>query len=49
VRAGRGSPTPVPSRFTEVGEALTRHRAVFEDGGVFPAVMLDQVIARLNA
>ncbi len=48
-RAGKGAPVPVPTRFPEVADALAAHRAALEAGGVFPAVLLEQVIERLNA
>jgi glutamine synthetase len=38
----------VPRSFAEVAEELARHRAVFEDGGVFPAVLVDARIERLR-
>ncbi|HSG80657.1 MAG TPA: glutamine synthetase [Gemmatimonadota bacterium] len=40
---------PVPRSFREVAEALTLQRAILEDGGTFPAALLDQLIARLRA
>jgi glutamine synthetase len=43
-----GAGASVPRSFAEVAEALTRHRAVFEAGGVFPAVLIDAQIERLR-
>jgi glutamine synthetase len=41
--------TAVPTRFLEVAAALSAQRDVFEAGGVFPPVLIDQTIERLNA
>jgi glutamine synthetase len=49
LKRGERIPTPVPTRFLEVAAALSVQRATFEAGGVFPPVLLDQVIARLSA
>ena len=46
--ARAGAVTRVPSSFPEVGETLSRHRAVFEAGGVFPAAVIDSVVAKLE-
>jgi len=43
-----GAGAGVPRSFVEVGEALARHRAVFEAGGVFPPVLVDARIERLR-
>jgi glutamine synthetase len=49
LKRGERVPTAVPTRFLEVAEALAAQRAAFEAGGVFPPVLIDQVIARLSA
>ncbi len=43
-----GGGAHVPRSFAEVGDALERHRAVFESGEVFPAVLVDARIERLK-
>ena len=48
LRQGAAAPTPVPTRFGEVAEALKAHRAALEAGGVFPPVLLDRLIERLG-
>ena len=49
-RGGPASPrTHVPRGFAEVAEALTRHRAVFEAGSVFPSTMIDSLIETLQS
>jgi glutamine synthetase len=48
LRRGGTAPTPVPTRFLEVAEALKAHRAAFEAGGVFPPVLLDSLIEKLG-
>jgi len=40
---------PLPRDFASVADALGRHRARFEAGGVFPAELVDAVVARLGA
>ena len=40
--------TSVPRNAAEVADALSRARKVLEDGGVFPASLIDQVIGRLR-
>jgi glutamine synthetase len=47
-RAGTGPATPVPKSFPEVAEALGRHRAALEQGGIFPAGLIDQMVERLK-
>ena len=49
LQRGERIPTTVPTRFPVVADALAAQRATFEAGGVFPQVLLDQLIARLNA
>jgi glutamine synthetase len=49
LKRGERIPTPVPTRFLEVAAALSVQRAAFEAGGVFPPVLIDQVIERLSA
>ena len=49
LKAEAGAGAPVPRGFDEVAAALRAQRAVFEAGGVFPAVLLDSVMARLEA
>jgi glutamine synthetase len=46
--ARTGAVSRVPSSFPEVGETLARHRAVLEAGGVFPAALIDSVVAKLE-
>jgi glutamine synthetase len=43
-----GGGAPVPRSFAEVAEALLKHRAVFEDGGVFPPGMVEARVERLR-
>jgi hypothetical protein len=40
---------PVPRSFREVAEALARQRTILEDGGTFPAALLDRLIERLRS
>ncbi len=47
-KGANGGGAAVPRSFAEVGEALARHRAVFERGGVFPPVLVDARIERLK-
>jgi len=44
-----GTASPVPRDFREVAAALTRYRETFEKASVFPATLIDSVVARLNA
>lgn len=48
LRRGAATPTPVPTRFLEVAEALKAHRAALEAGGVFPPALLDRLIEKLG-
>ncbi len=43
-----GAAARVPRNFTEVADALGRHRAALESGGAFPPNMIDGMIARLT-
>jgi glutamine synthetase len=48
LKRGGAAPMPVPTRFLEVAEALKAHRGALEAGGVFPAVLLDRLIEKLE-
>jgi len=44
-----GGAEHVPRNFTEVADALIRHRKALELGNVFPAVLIDKVVAGLRS
>jgi glutamine synthetase len=46
--AEEGDAAPVPRGFRQVAEALALHRETLERGGVFPAGLIDRVLARLR-
>jgi glutamine synthetase len=45
--AARDAATVVPQSFAGIAAELDRHRAAYEAGGVFPAVVIDAVVERL--
>ena len=38
---------PVPRSFAEVADALREHRAIFEEGGIFPPLLIERVLQRI--
>jgi glutamine synthetase len=46
---GRSALKPVPRSFEEVLFALREHRAVFEEGGVFPPLLIERTLEKLAA
>ena len=48
LKRGAAAPTPVPTRFSEVADALGTHRGALEAGGVFPPMLLDRLVERLS-
>ncbi len=48
LKRGAATPTPVPTRFSEVADARKVHREALEAGDVFPPVLLDKLIERLG-
>jgi hypothetical protein len=43
----RHAAEPVPRSFEEVAFALREHRAVFEEGGIFPPLLIDRTLEML--
>jgi glutamine synthetase len=39
---------PLPRDFPAVGALFATHRTAFEEGGVFPAALVDALLARLR-
>ncbi len=48
VRRTPGEAVPLPRSFREIADAIAAHRAVLEEGGVFPAGLLDQMLLGLR-
>jgi glutamine synthetase len=48
-RGSAGPVSPVPRHPREIAEALIAGRAALESGGVFPPVLIDEVLARLGS